>query len=447
MTPDTRSMTSRALVRSAVASGAVAVLLVAGCSSNDILDVNTPDVVTPDDVANASGAEALRTGAFGRLREALAGTYIGATGLILVSGTLADEFVLTSNRAGLEATDSRQANADNVGGYITSQFERLSQTRLIASQALDALRTYAPDRQASVGQVLTVRTFAEILLAEQFCSGVPLSSVIDGQPVYGDPLTGAEVFTGAVAQLDSAVVLASDDQRILNLARVTLGRALLNLARFDEAAAAVNAVPTDFVYNAEFSSGSTSLYNGVNVWLNSARIYSISDQEGENGIDYRSAADPRLEVYDAGLAQDGENTAWVPAKYDGFASPIVLADGIEARLIEAEARLRADDAGGALTILNDLRARVPGLAPLPDAGSADGRVDQLFRERAFWMFGTAHRLGDMRRLVRQYGRSQASVFPIGPYFRGGDYGSEVTFPIPLEESNNPLSTGCINRDA
>ena len=35
-------------------------------------------------------------------------------------------------------------------------------------------------------------------------------------------------------------------------------------------------------------------------------------------------------------------------------------------------------------------------------------MDLLFSERAFWMFATGHRLGDMRRLIRQYGRTRAS---------------------------------------
>ena len=37
----------------------------------------------------------------------------------------------------------------------------------------------------------------------------------------------------------------------------------------------------------------------------------------------------------------------------------------------------------------------------------------FFREKAFWTFGRGQRLGDERRLVRQYGRTQDQVFPVG----------------------------------
>jgi hypothetical protein len=124
--------------------------------------------------------------------------------------------------------------------------------------------------------------------------------------------------------------------------------------------------------------------------------------------------------------------------YNSFGSPIVDASGVEARLIEAEAALHAGDVGTWLSKLNALRAGTAGLTPLSDPGTADAQVDLMFRERAFWMFGTAHRVGDLRRLVRQYGRAITSTFPTGPYHKDnltrGDQGSII---IPQTEDNNP----------
>ncbi|HEX6133041.1 MAG TPA: hypothetical protein VFZ24_03595, partial [Longimicrobiales bacterium] len=76
------------------------------------------------------------------------------------------------------------------------------------------------------------------------------------------------------------------------------------------------------------------------------------------------------------------------------------------------------------------------LAPLQDPGSPAARVDLLFQERAFWLFLTGHRLGDLRRLVRQYGRATDEVFPTGAWHKGGVYGSDVAFPIPFNEAQN-----------
>ena len=146
---------------------------------------------------------------------------------------------------------------------------------------------------------------------------------------------------------------------------------------------------------------------------------------------------------------------------------MVLADGLEARLIEAEANLNGGNTAAWLAELNALRANVgefmsariigysslvPGpnnptttLAPLVDPGTQDARVDLMFSERAFWMHVTGHRLGDLRRLVRDYGRSESTVFPVGEYHKGGTYGNDVSMPLDFDETNNPnfTETSCV----
>ena len=81
---------------------------------------------------------------------------------------------------------------------------------------------------------------------------------------------------------------------------------------------------------------------------------------------------------------------------------------------------------------------------LTDPGSQDARIDLHFREKAFWTFSRGQRLGDMRRLVRQYGRSVNDVYPTGQHYKGGDYGTDVVLPIVTDERNNPNFTGCTN---
>jgi hypothetical protein len=56
----------------------------------------------------------------------------------------------------------------------------------------------------------------------------------------------------------------------------------------------------------------------------------------------------------------------------------------------------------------------------------------------------------MRRLVRQYGRTEATVFPVGAWHKGGNYGTAVDFPLPQAEENNPnlgLGKNCMARGA
>jgi hypothetical protein len=62
----------------------------------------------------------------------------------------------------------------------------------------------------------------------------------------------------------------------------------------------------------------------------------------------------------------------------------------------------------------------------------------LFQERALWLWGTGHRVGDSRRLLNQYSRTEASVYPSGAYHKGGSHGSDVVFPVDFDEINNTL---------
>src|SRR5207245_1967916 len=147
-----------------------------------------------------------------------------------------------------------------------------------------------------------------------------------------------------------------------------------------------------------------------------------------------------------------------------------VATGVEARLIEAEAALQADTTSppaAFYSALNDPRtnpsnrsyldpnpiesgaAAIPALSPLTaaDAAAAGGAVKLLFNERARWLWLTAHRLGDLRRLERQYGRPDSTVFPKGSYFKSNFpvYGTDVNIPVPITERNNHNFTGCLDR--
>ncbi len=63
------------------------------------------------------------------------------------------------------------------------------------------------------------------------------------------------------------------------------------------------------------------------------------------------------------------------------------------------------------------------------------------------LYSTGHRLGDLRRLIRQYGRGAETVFPTGVSFKGPVYGTDVNLPIPQEVENNGNFTACLDRGA
>jgi hypothetical protein len=184
-----------------------------------------------------------------------------------------------------------------------------------------------------------------------------------------------------------------------------------------------------------------------------------------NAIPFTSAKDPRLPVNDTKTAaqptvgQDGGTIMRITGIYDRL-TPIDVVNGIDARLIEAEVLLKNGDVAGWLAKLNGLRngadrvtaigtvtISATALPNLTDPGTPEARLNLMFREKAFWTFARGQRLGDLRRLVRQYNRAATNVFPEGVHFKAGTFGSDVNLPVVTDEENNPNFTGCLDRNA
>ena len=98
--------------------------------------------------------------------------------------------------------------------------------------------------------------------------------------------------------------------------------------------------------------------------------------------------------------------------------------------------------------IGDIKPTAAQLPPLAVPATAAAARTLFFREKALWTFSRGQRLGDMRRLVRQYNHPVDQVYPTGTHYRGGEYGTDVNLPVPKdEEKNNPNFTGCIDRNA
>jgi hypothetical protein len=449
--------------RRAILVGSVLGSMLLGCgdlTGSQSLPSGTAD---PNSYATPQGARAMRNAAVvqfqlaipiaigmsGLLTDELQDPQAGAGPGVLQTGTVPDP------------VDERILPATSDAG--TEVYGRLQSIREYANQAIGALAAFdtIPADTASArvlrGELYAYEGYAEVLLADLFCSGVPLSTLdFQGDYTLRGGSTTDQVYVDAIAKFDTAITLATGVDSILDMARVGKGRALLDRGQYAEAAEAVQSVPLDFQYQTTSDwYGACGVIGGgcINSLVNQG---SVPDREGFNGLPYRSSGDPRTTVISATNAV--EMTVWFPTKYQASladlpGTPVVLASGTEAALIRAEAALQANDASW-LQTLNDLRATI-GLSPLADPGTAAGRITLLFTERAYWLFMTAHRQGDLRRLVRSYGptnvafRDQSLVYPTGNYTAPGTgvYGSDVTLPIPATEQSNPLFHGCVNRGA
>ena len=463
-----------------------------------VLPAGTPD---PSVYNTPSGALGMRNAAIWSV-EAAVPKYVTTSGLL--TDELEDQ--LTGASAGVLSQGGGQV-VDPLDERIlpdgnpqsTLVYAPLQTTRTYILEALGALATYdTASKDTAVGRAMRSELYAllgydEILLADLFCSGVPLSTIIfHGDYVYAPSSTTQQVYLDAIAKLDTALQLSRGQDSVTNLALVLRGRAELALGNYSVAADDVTAVPTKFQYQlfVGWSHGigvadptvdvGTGGYFGIEGGT-------VANREGGNGLDFVTSGDPRTAVINVITNRVTHLPMYFPGKYgaalgaSGFGyAPFLVASGIEARLIQAEAALNgvATGQGSWLDQLNALRENPQNLVTvtddtytagtaLPDttdpgatlsdpAAATTARIKLLFRERAFWLFLDGHRQGDLRRLLRQYGnvqgnaafRTDAQVYPTGAYLAPGvqTYGTDVTVPPDAGEYNNPKYHGCLDRN-
>jgi starch-binding outer membrane protein, SusD/RagB family len=448
---------------------AAAAAMLAACSSvtDSLLEVEDPDLINPANTNSAAGAVAVANGALGRLKDVT----IGQESTWLFGGLLADEWGTSSTFIQNDEADWRKIQSNN--SSVGNQLRRLFRVRTASNQAIALLKQYDPTRTALRAEMYFARGFAELQLASDFCNGIPLSDGATETIVFGDPMPVAAVFATAIASFDSALATATGTDaasvRVQRAARVGKARAQLGINQFAAAAATIGGtagVPTNFSY----TSNSSLATNDNTIWSQglSQRRYSVADSlEGNsrnllvrNAIPFFSARDPRLPVTDTRVVgQDGGTFVRTTTLY-GRLTPIDVVNGLDARLVEAEAALRNNNPTQWLAIMNALRQGpdritqigdvVIGATALPlltDPGTPEARISLHFREKAFWTFSRGQRLGDLRRLVRQFGRPANQVFPVGPHYKTSVYGDDVNLPIHTDEANNPKFSACLDRNA
>lgn len=558
-------------------------LLLSGAACHDLTNLagkqTLPSGVSdPNTYHTPAGALQMYTGALYTFQASAsnsvaAGSEGAFVDVVLASGVLTDElqagnlggsslsYIGPQGITAIDSLDARQFPE------MTNPYKALQAVRGATNQAIGALATYDSTVSPALrGHLYALQAYAELLLADLYCSGIPLSTLdFNADFTYRAGSTTQAVYQHALALFDTAISLSVDSTRILNLARIGKGRVLLDLGRYSEAGAAVTAVPDDYQYAffVNWAEGTTasSLFSGYG-----GSGVSVSDQEGGNGVPFISSNDPRTTAVQYSTNAFGV-PRYAPVKYwspSGGVSPIIVASGLEARLIQAEAALNTGDPSW-LTILNTLRTNgnsttvsaativdtlgvtgcgigtpdspycggnnppasgdvpsaglpaagipagfqlvrtdttnpapatgapdggsfqaycsayswytpcyndnllvvqtyvrpalvqweagtggVAGLAPLSDPGTDTARVSLLFQERAYWLFLTGERQGDLRRLVRLYKRNPDQVYPRGSYPLAGSlptYGTDVSANIPQAERSNPLFHGCLSRES
>ncbi|HSQ28352.1 MAG TPA: hypothetical protein VLN49_00795 [Gemmatimonadaceae bacterium] len=446
--------------------------MVASCDvKQELLAPQQPGTLLPGDIAasGAAGAQALRIGAIGGLQAFVGGGNGNQENLWMLSDLLTDVWKSGDTFLQRNETDQRAIQSNN--GVWGSAYQTAQRARGFARDAAAALAASLTDQPGEQGEMWFIIGLTEKEISQDFCSGIPFGLTVGGVPQYQAPITNDAGFQLAITHLDSAIALSGGTDsvapRTKQAALVAKAEALVDLGKFAEAAALVpeSAVPTDFQYSMTFSQPTVS----NEIWTLNAKQSSARYVVGDsfdlsgrinNALPFASAKDPRVPISggsssNASKPAIDKSTPWVGAFWTDRGQALIVVSGLDARLIEAEAKLNANDIAGMMTILNALRASPPNLGPftpkamdaLPAPAAQADAVTLFFREKAFWQFGRGQRLSDLRRLIRQYGRSADEVFPTGTFHKGGTYSSDVNAPVPDLEKSNPQFTGCIDRKA
>jgi starch-binding outer membrane protein, SusD/RagB family len=292
--------------------------------------------------------------------------------------------------------------------------------------------TDVPNRQKLLGQSYTYAGYSLTLLGESMCS-----AAIN----LGPEILPAALFTEAKARFDKAIPAATtaNDAATLNLARIGRARALLDLggpANLAAAAADAALVPATFVANTSPDAINARRQNALFINISQSSFSTVDTSFRNVLVPGGTTQDPRVIVTD--LNRNGTATGsriFLPGKSPTNATPMRIASYAEAQLIIAENAASLGDLPGAVTAINNARARTAGVPPyvLPAGATAADVKTQIIEERRREFFVEGHRLGDLRR----YG---LTFLPAAgaPYQYGGVYGTLTCFPLPdVERINNP----------
>lgn len=449
------SLSSKGRSRAYAAAALALTAISTACNKDKLLQVNDPDLLNVSDYTTPAAANSLRYGVISVFDGAFDG---GGDAFTIITGNMSDELLSSDTfdtRLTINARKSDEINSDMEGSYRAVQ-----KARTIAESAIDVLKTSQPTPTFNRGQLYMYLGYSEIMLAEGWCAGVPLSKEDGVTTTFGDPLTSDSLFKIAAIHFDSALALADTSKDVRYGSEIGKARALLSLSQYATAATTVADVPQTYKLVSSHSPQSSS--NGM--WsstTNGNTRYRLSTLEGDppaggtgpNGLPFlQTPNDPRMLW--AASTRAGFSGAFSKqpnllkyARYDDG----IISNGIEAKLIGIEAQLQtpANDAA-VFAALNALRASGPPVVTAMPASAMpathDGMITLFFTERAYWLWLTGHRLGDLRRLVRNYHRPVESVFPTGNLTPplSGTYGTSTSLRVPFGEKNNPKFKGCLD---
>lgn len=290
---------------------------------------------------------------------------------------------------------------------LDTHWEQAQRARWVAEEAIRRLEAAGPPPAGSLQTPAAYKNalqlayvyagYANRVLGENMCDGV-----IDGSgklPASAYFTRAESLFTKAIAVTGgtAATIATQATAAYAGRAQVRVG-----LGKWAEATADAGQVAIAFTYNMSyFNIGDDAQRNRI-AWSMGNTPYRAHTQWSTWYYDYSQATkDPRVPITittllgDAAIECCGRVPFYPEAKMNTSASPVRLSSGREMRLIEAEAKLRANDVAGAMTAINLVRSNAGTTAVT--ATTSDEAWRLLKRERGIELWLESRRLGDLRR--------------------------------------------------
>jgi hypothetical protein len=442
----------------------VATLVATPACTGDLLDVDDSGVVVPADLDEAGPAAipTLVNGVVGAYHETM-------NGLTRYTALLTDEMIYSGTFPTRYQVDIRRIPSGNLD-LTEDLYVPLHRARFQADTIAFALEEHLDDPAFEDAQPLLLQGIAiaklyggytRLWLAELYCWSILTGMVPESQPLLPD-----ERMEDAIAHLEEAesVAHAIGLLPIQIAAIVGQARAHLWLGNYPVAGGLAAGVPREFVYRAEYSSNNPEQYNAMYTftWGDTQSIHwTVGDGTANSSGGERW---PHLEQFiglnllrnrPPGFTAMAQTVPVVlQMLYNSPESDVLMASGIEATLIAAEAALRLGQPELAEDLVNDLRSDYSfrattqfGVSPpagnlLPDialTGDLETGLLRIAEERGreLWLTGDRHVTA---RRLRRDPLVDIDLFPSKALVGSGD---DVAFPMPDREiDNNPnLASG------
>lgn len=418
----TRAGTARCGRRSALLLAA-SVAFLGACD----LDVSSPSTLEDHELDTPAAVNALFRGVQGDLANAAAGPP-GSGGTYLAGALLTDELASSgvwfahrqfsdglTNDSWREVQDiwAAASQARYTAESFVTRMEKIIAMRPVEDQT-DDLEEGLPFTHA---RAMNIAGFANRIMGDAFCN-----AVIDGGPLQDH----TEFYRRAEQHFSRAVELATQLGRdtILQVAYAGRAQARMMLGDWQGAVADAGVVGTDLVFQQEHR-GTTArprennfirvsiLFTNAETTVWGTPFADWGRRDGTTTGDPRATWDIPLLSGQPRESGDRRRPFWRQTKYVNYGDNIALVKGTEMRLIEAEARLRAGDVGGAVAKINEVRqfrnSPLGGLAaadrtlPMVSATTTEAAWELLMRERGIELWLEGRRLPDLRRWAQSPG--------------------------------------------